>query len=260
MIKIMDTSTAMEQYKNKIYHGDCLEFMKQVPDNYFDLVLTSPPYDNLRGYQSLSMDLFKNIANELNRILCDGGVIVWNVSDAKINGSETLTSFRQAIYFQEIGLNIHDTMIYEKNSPTFPARADGNIYTQIFEYVFIISKGKPKTANLLIDKKNKWAGNSSFDGKIKEVPDFSPRNNIWKYTTSFNGVEGHPAVMPIELAKDHIRTWSNQGDKVFDPFMGSGTTAQACIELSRNYIGTEIEAYYVAIANKRLEAVQGSLF
>lgn len=219
----------MKDKLNKIHNIDCLEFLQKSDDSSIDMVLTSPPYDNLRDYHSLDKFHFRAIVRELMRVLKEGAVIVWNTSDAKVNGSETLTSFKQAIYFQKIGFNIHDTMIYEKNSPSFPARADGDIYTQIFEYVFIISKGKPKTANLLIDKANIWAGHSSFDGKISEVPDFSPRNNIWKYTTSFGDKTGHPAVMPIELAKDHIRTWSNKGDIVFDPFMGSGTTAKACI-------------------------------
>jgi site-specific DNA-methyltransferase (adenine-specific) len=244
---------------NMIHNMDCLEFMKQVPDNYFYLTVTSPPYDNLRAYKGYTFD-WKMIVPELYRTTKEGGVVVWNVGDETVDGSESLTSFRQALYFNEIGFNVHDTMIYEKNSSSFPARADGNRYTQIFEYVFIFSKGKPKTSNLLIDKKNKWAGHSSFDGKIQDVPEYSPRNNIWKYTTSLDDRTEHPAIMPIELAKDHIRTWSNAKDVVFDPFSGSGTTAKASIELSRRYIGTEISSEYVEIAKKRLEKVQGSLF
>ena len=171
--------------------------------------MTSPPYDNLRSYNGYEFD-FEGIANELCWVTMNGGVVVWVVGDATDKGSETGTSFRQALYFKEIGFNLHDTMIYEKNSPAFPARANSNRYTQIFEYMFVFSKGKPK-CNLICDKPNKWAGHKDFSGKLKNpVPDFSPRNNIWKYTTSFNGVK-HPAPFPEKLAEDHILTWSNPG-------------------------------------------------
>jgi site-specific DNA-methyltransferase (adenine-specific) len=224
-------------------------------DETLDLVLTSPPYDNLRTYNGYSFD-FENVAKELVRTLKPGGVIVWVVGDAVLKGSESGSSFRQALHFIELGLNLHDTMIFEKNSPAYPARADGNRYTQIFEYMFILTKGKPKTANLICDKPNKWAGFKDFSGKLKNpVPDFSPRNNIWRFVTSFNGVK-HPAPFPEALAADHIATWSNEGDLVYDPFMGSGTTAKMAILSGRNFIGSEISIDYVLLANDRLAATQ----
>lgn len=227
--------------------------MSRMADNSIDMVLTSPPYDDLRAYNGYSFD-FESIAKELARIIKPSGVIVWVIGDATKNGNESGSSFRQALSFQSLGLNLHDTMIYEKNSPAYPASRTGNRYTQIFEFMFVFSKGKP-TCNLLIDKPNKWAGHKDFAGKLKNpVPDFSPRNNIWKYTTSFNGIK-HPAPFPEQLAADHIASWSNTGDLVYDPFMGSGTTAKMALLAGRNFIGSEISQEYADLANKRLANV-----
>lgn len=238
---------------NKIYAENCLATMARLEDESISMVLTSPPYDNLRTYNGYSFE-FEKVAQELTRIIKPGGVIVWVVGDAVIEGSETGTSFRQALYFMEQGLKLHDTMIYEKNSPSFPARANSNRYTQIFEYMFVLSKGSPQ-ASLICDKPNKWAGHKDFSGKLKNpVPEFSPRNNIWRYVTSFNGVK-HPAPFPENLAEDHVITWSNPGDLVYDPFMGSGTTAKMAKINGRNYIGSEISTEYVELANKRLGAL-----
>jgi DNA modification methylase len=237
-----------------IYAEDCLETMSRMPDSSIDFVLTSPPYDDLRKYNGFSFE-FEKVAQELYRVLKETGSLVWVIGDATKNGSESGTSFRQALYFQSLGFKIHDTMIYEKNSPTYPASRNGNRYTQIFEFMFVFSKGKPK-CRLIIDKPNKWAGHKDFSGKLKNpVPDFSPRNNIWKYTTSFNGVK-HPAPFPELLAQDHILTWSVEGDVVYDPFMGSGTTAKMAKVNNRHFIGSEVSQEYVDTANARLEKLQ----
>jgi site-specific DNA-methyltransferase (adenine-specific) len=220
-------------------------------DNFIDLVLTSPPYDNLRTYDGYTFD-FELVANSLYRVIKPDGILVWVVGDATIKGSETGSSFKQALYFMSLGLKLHDTMIYEKNSPAYPASSKSNRYTQIFEYMFVFAKGKVPN-QLIIDKPNKWAGHKDFSGKLKNpVPDFSARNNIWKYTTSFNGVK-HPAPFPEALATDHILSWSKRGSLVYDPFMGSGTTAVAAIKNQRNYIGSEISEDYSAVANQRIE-------
>ena len=258
---------------NKIYQGDCLELMKQIEDNSIDLVITSPPYDNLRIYNGYSFN-FEGIAKELYRVTKDGGVVVWIVGDATIKGSETGTSFKQALYFKEIGFNLHDTMIYEKNGSSFPSRRDGNRYTQIFEYMFVFSKGKPKSATLICDKENRWKGFTSFgkskirdkNGELKEremkpVPDFSPRNNIWRYSTGKNYSTKdevafqHPAIFPEKLAEDHILSWSNEGDTVLDPMCGSGTTCKMALLNKRNYLGFEISEEYCKIANDRLTKI-----
>ena len=236
---------------NKCYNENCLETMARMPDGFVDLTVTSPPYDNLRTYNGYCFD-FENVAKELFRVTKQGGVVVWVVGDATIKGSETGTSFKQALYFKEIGFNLHDTMLFEKNSPAYPARASGNRYTQIFEYMFIFSKGCPTNVRLICDKPNKWAGHKDFSGKLKNpVPNFSPRNNIWKYVTSFNGVN-HPAPFPEQLANDHIISWSNEGDLVYDPFMGSGTTAKMAILNKRNWIGSEISDEYCKIIERRI--------
>jgi len=225
--------------------------MSRMPDNFVNLILTSPPYDNLRAYEGYEFD-FETIAPELVRVLHQNGVLVWVVGDSTNKGSESGTSFRQALKFMELGLKLHDTMIYEKNSPSYPAKATGNRYTQIFEYMFIFAKGNV-TAQLICDKANKWAGYKDFSKKLKNpVPDYSPRNNIWRYVTSFNKVK-HPAPFPEQLANDHIITWSKVNEIVYDPFMGSGTTAKMCLLNSRQYIGSEISANYVTIAQERLD-------
>lgn len=255
---------------NNIYNLHCLDGLKQLEDNSIDLTVTSPPYDNLRTYGDTcdwSYDIFKPIADELYRVTKPGGVIVWVVGDAVINGSETGSSFKQALYFKEIGLKLHDTMIYEKNSSSFPAKRTSKRYTQIFEYMFVFVKGKIRDdITLIADKRNKWAGwtnwgqHSQYDAKgnlqktsnTKPVPEFSLRNNIWKYSVSFNDKTGHPAVFPEKLAEDCILSWSVEGDIVLDPFMGSGTTAKMAMLNNRNFIGFEAnEEYY----NKSLERV-----
>jgi site-specific DNA-methyltransferase (adenine-specific) len=265
---------------NKIYNESNLDTMKRMPDNFVDLTVTSPPYDNLREYNGYSFP-FEDIAKELYRVTKKGGVLVWVVGDAVIDGGESGTSFRQALYFQQIGFLIHDTMIYEKNGAAYPANDKSNRYSQVFEYMFVLSKGKPKTYNLLKDKPNRWAGSGTFgtnserqkDGTIKErgsfiVPDFSYRNNIWKinngygYSSEDDIAYMHPAIFPEQLAQDHIWTWSNEGDLVYDCFGGSGTTAKMAHKLKRNWILSEISSEYVQIAEKRIAPylAQTSLF
>lgn len=234
---------------DKIYNENCVETMARMPDEFIDLTVTSPPYDNLREYNGYSFD-FEAIAKELYRVTKFDGVVVWVVGDATIKGSESGTSFRQALFFKDCGFKLHDTMIYEKNSPAYPARANSNRYTQIFEYMFVLAKGKAPS-HLICDKPNKWAGYKDFSGKLKNpVPVFSPRNNIWKYTTSFNGVK-HPAPFPEALARDHILSWSSAGQIVYDPFIGSGTTAYIAKKLGRHFIGSEVSREYCETANAR---------
>lgn len=258
------------------YNESNLETMAKMPDNFIDLTVTSPPYDGLRDYNGYSFD-FESIAKELYRVTKEGGVVVWNVNDSTINGSESLTSFKQAIYFVEVcGFKLHDTMIYEKNSMSMP---DKNRYYNCFEYMFVFSKGKPKTTNLIEDRKNRWAGTSSFgersqrqkDGSLKKngkgiVKDFGARFNIWRYNTGAGYSTKdeiafeHPAIFPEKLAYDHIRSWSNENDLVYDCFMGSGTTAKACISANRNWIGSEISKEYCEIIEKRLQPLRHNLF
>lgn len=262
----------MNMELNNIYNCDCLTGLKQLDSNSIHLTVTSPPYDNLRTYGDItdwSFDIFKPIADELYRVTKPGGIVVWIVGDATVNGGETGSSFRQALYFQEIGFKIHDTMIYHKNSSAFPAKITSKRYTQIFEYMFVFVKGKVRDdITLIADKRNKWAGwtnwgqHSQYDAEgnlnktqnIKPIAEFSLRTNIWKYSVSFNDkVVKHPAVFPEELARDCILSWSVEGDTVLDPFMGSGTTAKTALLTNRNYIGFEInEEYYNGIL-KRLD-------
>ena len=247
---------------NKIYCMDCLDGLKQLEDECVDLTVTSPPYDNLRTYNGYNFD-FENIAKELYRVTKRGGVVVWIVGDSTVKGSETGTSFKQALFFKEIGFNLHDTMIYEKAQSCFGSNL---CYLQSFEYMFVLSKGKPKTINFIRDRKNVRSGKESMcvkglskDGKkserhYKEMKEYGKRKNIWKYGVGGGKIK-HPAVFPEQLAYDHIISWSNEGDVVMDIFMGSGTTAKMCKIANRNYIGFEISEEYCEIAKERLKNI-----
>ena len=252
---------------NKIYNESNLDTMKRMPDNFIDLTVTSPPYDNLRTYNGYSFD-FESIAKELYRVTKKGGVVVWIVGDAVVDGGESGTSFRQVLYFQSLGFLIHDTMIYEKSNPI---PLTHNRYEQKFEYMFVFSKGKPKTFNPLKEKTN--GGVAYYNAKVKEgaarrngeqikVSESRYRYNIWEYCVSNNDKTKHPAPFPEKLAADHIYSWSNEGDIVYDCFGGSGTTAKMAHLMKRNWILSEISSEYVQIAEKRIAPylAQTSLF
>ena len=254
-----------------------IDGLNQMNPDSVDLVVTSPPYDNLRTYNDSSswdFETFTQVADGLIRVLRPGGVIAWNVADAVISdyhgkksgASKTGTSFRQALYFQDHGLNFHDELIYRKHAPRFAAGVNSLRYSDVTEYVFILSKGRPSTINLLRDKPNKGAGKvfkrdggrnpdgsrnrAGEDAKTGVIHDFGVRENIWYYVTSFGAGQTdkrayeHPALMPMELARDLIKSYTNEGDLVLDPFMGSGTTARMAHSIGRDYIGFEIEETY----------------
>lgn len=261
---------------DSIYNMDCLEGMRKLQDGIIDCVVTSPPYDNLRTYdndvdKTWGEHIWKPIIKELYRIIKQGGVVVWVVGDATINGSETGTSFRQALYFMECGFNLHDTMIWEKTG-MLPTQ---DRYYNIFEYMFVFSKGKPSAMNFICDHKTTAGGRvqkkdlcinkgHQTDGQGTFVRnEYSRRTNIWRITIGKNkDTGGHPAPFPIDLARDHIITWSNPGDLILDPFIGSGTTAIACIKEHRHFIGFELNKEYYDKAVKRIkdEQAQPTLF
>ena len=264
---------------NKIYNEDCLEGMKRIPDGSVDLVVTSPPYDNLRTYgllkEGFTFEMFKPIAKELSRILKEGGVIVWNVNDATIKGSETCTSFRQVLFFKdECGLNLHDTMIFKKTNPI--PQIYRKRYNNEFEYMFVFSKGTVKTHNPIkvpclhaglqlkgTTYKNFSVGEQTRTKLANPVKEEKIKGNIWEYVVGKKQIDQeakkHPAPFPFELARDHIVSWSNENDIVLDPFMGSGTTAIAAIREKRNFIGFELNEEYYDKACKRIKLEQAQL-
>jgi len=252
--------------ENKIICGDCLEVMKDMPDKSIDMVLTSPPYDNLRDYKGYRFD-FESIAKELFRITKQGGVVVWVVADETKAFCESLSSFKQAIFFVEsCGFNLLDTMIYHKSNyaPAYPTLRR---YANTFEYMFVFSKGKPKTFNpiqqdkVLKNYKNKRSYFRQKDGsQILKIIDCDRETkdaeNVWTICpTKSKGAGNHPAVFPEQLVIDHILSWSNQGDIILDPMAGSGTTLKMAKKNNRNYIGIEISPEYVEIIKKRLDLV-----
>lgn len=257
-----------------IYTGECAKMMAALPDGCIDLTVTSPPYDNLRDYHGYIFD-FEAIAAQLWRVTKKGGVVVWVVGDQTKSGSESGTSFRQALYFMELGFNLHDTMIYQKNSPSYP---DDERYYQVFEFMFIFSNEKPIAINLIGDRKNRyrfpWGQQTTRgkDGRRKPKKsyhkglEYGIRFNIWYFLTG-KGMSTkdaiafeHPAIFPEALARDHIISWSNPGDIVFDPMMGSGTIAKMAKQLGRQWLGFDISAEYVELARNRVANAQPPLF
>ena len=251
-----------EDFKtNKVYNQDCIETMQSMPDDFVDLTVTSPPYDNLRTYNGYEFDVGRVIKN-LYRVTKEGGVVVWVVGDATIGGSETGTSFKQALSFMNHGFLLHDTMIYMKDNP--PPTGGSTRYYQAFEYMFVFCKGSPKTFNPIIEpRRNKYNDkrtvrirpvtrnkDGGFQNKMVFVQDEVKIQNVWSYTVSGGSMSEdkiahkHPAIFPESLVRDHIISWSNEGELVYDPFIGSGTTAVVAKRLKRNFAGSEISKEY----------------
>ncbi|WP_120955648.1 DNA-methyltransferase [Helicobacter mehlei] len=254
---------------NRLYAGDAVAFLQShVPSDSVDMVLTSPPYDDLRNYNGYTFE-FEKIAHEIFRVLKKGGVAVWVVGDKIRNGNRSLTSFKHALYFQEIGFNVHDVMIYAKKNTPFMR---SNAYTNSYEYMFIFSKGKPKTFNPLKEATARHGvemlvANKKADGKNHKVPrelkKEKTRTNIWFYAVGLGGTTNdkeafkHPATYPEQLAQDHILSWGNEGDIVLDPMCGSGTTCKMAFLNKRNFIGIDISQEYIELAQKRLDKYMG---
>lgn len=240
---------------------DCLEGLKMLKDESVDLTITSPPYDDLRDYKGYAFDI-KKVVKELYRVTKQGGVCVWVINDRVKNGSKTLTSFRHALYFQDAGFNVNDVMIWNKTNPMPQVRQPR--YNQVFEYMFVFSKGKPKTFNpIMIPCKTSGLSYKSTAKQIttdknrvyKEMvinkEKVSP--NIWDMAVAQNKTS-HPAVFPEELVYKHIISWSNEGDIVMDIFSGSGTTHKVALENNRKFIGFEIAKEYCEIEKERLKS------
>jgi len=258
-----------------LHLGDCLDVMQGIPDGSVDLTLTSPPYDNLRTYNGNNDQwgehVWRAVIADLYRLTADGGVVVWVVADATIKGSETGTSFKQALWAMECGFNLHDTMIWQKS--TFSAvGALQSRYAPVFEYMFVFLKGKLLTFNPIKDRPNKHAGVTHHgtirqrDGSVSEVigkktgktiAQFGQRFNVWQITEEKNSrAHGHPAMFPLQLATDHILSWSNPNNTVLDPFLGSGTTGVAAANTGRRFIGIERDPDYFNAASARIRTAQ----
>ncbi|MCX6722924.1 MAG: transcriptional repressor LexA [Candidatus Staskawiczbacteria bacterium] len=256
---------------NNIYNENCLDTMAKMPDNFIDMTVTSPPYDDMRKYSGNKFSEFELIVKELYRVTKNGGIVVWVIGDQTIKGNETGTSFKHALYFKQIGFNLFDTMIYLK--PPRGAVGNNNTYWQTFEYMFVFSKGQPKTINLIRDRENKDERNG--DNSTKRLHDgsllkqkrggyskYGRRTNAWEYligkghSSSDKIAYKHPAIFPEKLAQDHIISWSKKDEIIYDPFMGSGTTAKMAILNNRKFVGSELSCEYCEIAQKRIEYLQ----
>lgn len=255
-----------QEFINQIVEGDACKILQSFNSDSIDLILTSPPYDNLRAYKGYEFP-FESIAQQICRVMKPGGVLVWVVGDATINGSETGTSFKQALHFASLGLNLHDTMIFKKRNPV--PQIYRKRYTNEFEYMFVLSKGAVSTHNpIMVDclhaglelgsttYKNYSKGEQVRSKLANPVKAQKIKGNVWDYVVGKNKedqeAKGHPAPFPCELARDHILSWTNEGDLVLDPMCGSGTTTKVAAQLRRRFIGVEISHEYVEIAKRRL--------
>lgn len=262
--------TYPKDFINKILCDDCSKIMECIPDGVIDLVVTSPPYDDLRIYKGFSFN-FEKIVQELYRVIKKRGMVVWVVGDKINKGNRSLTSFRQAIYFQESGFKVHDVMIYKKKNTPFMR---SNAYTSCYEFMFIFCKESPKTFNPLTEptKRNGYemlVTNRKPDGIIKkvlaELKETKVKTNIWEYAVGFGGTTRdriafkHPATFPEKLAQDHVLSWSNEGEIVLDPLCGSGTTCKMAKLHNRRFIGIDISEEYCKIAQKRIQMVKTQL-
>lgn len=255
--------------KQMILIGNAANVLKEMRANYIDLVVTSPPYDGMRAYNGYKFDwgVFKTVAKQLYRVLKPGGTLVWVVGDQTKNGTESGTSFKQALYFKErCGFNLHDTMIYERHGPPLTHRR----YEQAFEYMFVMTKGIPKVFNGITVPKThlekrarvkgygRWEDNTRDMGKSTMSPD-KLAYNVWKISVGRmpnheQWVHEHPAIFPERLALMHVHSWSNPGDIVLDPFCGSGTTGKAALNLGRSFIGIDISVEYAQMTARRIGA------
>lgn len=260
----------ISNFINKIIEGNCTEIMRQFDDDVIDLTVTSPPYDDLRNYKGFVFP-FEEIAQELYRITKPGSVLVWVVADATIDATETGTSFKQALFFKEIGFNLHDTMIFRKKNPI--PQIYRKRYTNEFEYMFVFSKGVIKIHNpIMIDcmhaglelngttYKNYSKNEQTRDKLAKPVKDKKIKGNIWEYVVGKKQedqeAKGHPAPFPCELVRDHIFSWTKPGSIVLDPMCGSGTTPRVACEMNRNYIGIDVSQEYCEIARERVRLIE----
>jgi len=254
-------------YLNKITSGDSTQLLSKLDGDSIDLIVSSPPYDNLRSYKGYNFD-FEKIAKESYRVLKKGGVLVWVISDATIEGSETGTSFKQALHFMSLGLNLHDTMIFKKANPI--PQIYRKRYTNEFEYMFVFSKGVVKTHNPLMipclhaglelgstTYKNYSKGEQTRKKLANPVKAEKVKGNVWEYVVGKRkedaSAKGHPAPFPFKLALDHIQSWTNEGDIVLDPMCGSGTVCMAAESIKRNYIGFDISEEYCELARNRMK-------
>lgn len=260
-----------DDFRNTIVQGDCVDVMTSLEEGSIDLTVTSPPYDNLRNYKGFQFH-FEKIAHQLLRVTKDGGIVVWVVNDATIDGTETGTSFRQALYFKEIGFNLHDTMIFRKKNPI--PQIYRRRYNNEFEFMFVFSKGQVQKHNLLrveclhkglelngTTYKN-YSKNEQKRSKLaKPVGEDKVKGNIWEYVVGKKqedqGAKAHPAPFPVALARDHIISWTNEGDLVLDPMCGSGTTCIAAQQMGRNFIGIDVSHEYCEVARERIKNLNG---
>ena len=255
---------------NSVVHEEAVQFMNRIGSEIVDLTVTSPPYDDLRSYKGYHFD-FEGIAQGLFNVTKPGGIVVWVVGDKIVKGNRTMTSFRQALHFQSLGFNVHDVMIYKKKNTPFMR---SNAYTNCYEFMFVFSKGAPNTFNPIKEQTvrqglEKMPANKKADGinnkVLSKLNPLKSRTNIWEYAVGLGGTTSdriafkHPAVFPEKLAEDHILSWSNPGDLIFDPMAGSGTTLKMALKNGRNYLGCDISKEYVEIINTRLISTQTAL-
>lgn len=254
----------------RLLTGDACEILPTIRESSVDLTVFSPPYDGLRDYKGKPSFDMAVLGREILRVTKEGGVCCMVIQDATKNGAKSLTSFRTACLFADLGWRLFECCIYSR------AGVPGAWWTKRFrvdhEYIFIFTRGDglPRRfdkTSLMVE--SKYAGITAGGTKRTTKGDFvaikktviSPlkcRGTIWHYAasnTERNKTKSeHPATYPDSLARDIISCFSKEGDLVLDPMMGSGTTGIASVNMGRRFLGIEISVQYMEIAKRRFRA------
>ena len=262
--------THMFEKTNVIHTGNCTDILSQYPDDFFDLTIFSPPYDDIRNYHGYTLDM-NSLGNELFRTTKEGGIVIMITQDQTKNFKKSLTSFRTIIdWCDNIGWKLFECVIYKKDG------RPGVFWEKRFrvdhEYIPIFFKGdKPKYFNkdsVKVPCKYKGRILNSFLERVGDksvrskkqmiVPDTKCRGTIWFFNRdlNLNLKRKHPAVFPDQLPYDFIQVFTEKGDIVLDPMIGSGTTAVMAKLLERNYVGIDISKEYCDIAKERVKTLE----
>jgi len=260
---------------NKIYQGDSLQLLKDMPDNSVDLIITSPPYADLKTYIDFKgiladdyVDWFLPYCNEICRVMKPTGSFILNIND------KVEKKFRHPYVFDLISelhkqtdLKLFERLFWNKMK-SLPNRYR---FGDRVEYLFWFAKDKDFYFN--IDEMRTEYSEKSIkrmkkplkkryarDGECTEYKSWAPNpkgalpNTLINISSETKKIaDSHVAVYPVELVKYFINGSTKEGDVVLDPFMGTGTTAIAAKELNRNYIGFELQPDYITIAEKRIK-------
>lgn len=260
---IHDENAVLSHNLNTIFHHSS-ENMLELPNNSVHLMLTSPPYNVSKEYdENLSLEeylsLLKSVFTETYRVLVSGGRACINIANIGRKPYIPLTMYVNQIML-ELGFLMRGEIIWDKSASSGVSLAWGSfqsasnpVLRDTHEYILVFSKGEFKREKKLKDKESK-------QDSISKENFMEWSKSIWRFPTVSAKKIGHPAPFPLELPKRLIEFYSFEKDIILDPFMGSGTSALAALELKRDFIGYEINGDYIKLAKKRINEAKSCLF